>query len=128
MVENDEERRKRQNEEREDELRRIPLQEIDKAKWPRGVREIAMHETGGLGIDKDGQLYWNGTPVEIVSQRLDLTAWQNIIGGAVALFTLITALATSVQAWTAYHDWACKVHWPVATKCPAEPVLRIWSE
>jgi len=54
VVENDDERRKRQNEEREDELRRIPLQEIDKAKWPRGVREIAMHETVASGSTRMG--------------------------------------------------------------------------
>jgi hypothetical protein len=35
----------RQNKEREDELKRIPLQQIDKSKWPRDVREISSAES-----------------------------------------------------------------------------------
>ena len=31
---------------REDELRRIPLTQIDPTKWPKGVRVISMGETG----------------------------------------------------------------------------------
>ena len=67
--------------------------------------------------------YWNGKPVEIVGQRLDLTWLQTVIALSVAVFTFIAALATSVQAWTAYHEWACKVHWPVYAVCPSEPPL-----
>jgi hypothetical protein len=114
-------RREREAHEQEDELRRVPLQTIDKSKWPTNVRPIAISETGGLGIDPNGRLYWNGKPVEIVSQRLDLTWIQTAIALSVAVFTFIAALATSVQAWTAYHDWACRVGWPVATKCPPPP-------
>jgi hypothetical protein len=114
-------RREREAQEQEDELRRVPLQTIDKSKWPTNVRPIAISETGGLGIDPNGRLYWNGKPVEIVSQRLDLTWIQTAIALSVAVFTFIAALATSVQAWTAYHDWACRVGWPVATKCPPPP-------
>jgi hypothetical protein len=114
-------RREREAPEQEDELRRVPLQTIDKSKWPTNVRPIAISETGGLGIDPNGRLYWNGKPVEIVSQRLDLTWTQTAIALSVAVFTFIAALATSVQAWTAYHDWACRVGWPVATKCPPPP-------
>jgi hypothetical protein len=119
-TEDETKRREAQNREREEELRRIPPQEIDKTKWPANVREISMKETGGLGIDPNGRLYWNGKPVEIVSQRLDLTWVQTAIALLVAVFTFIAALATSVQAWTAYHDWACKVGWPVAAKCPPQ--------
>ncbi|MGE5165563.1 MAG: hypothetical protein ACM3IH_16255 [Sphingobacteriales bacterium] len=47
-------RREREAREREDELRRIPIAEIDKTKWPANVRVISMHETGGLGVDPSG--------------------------------------------------------------------------
>jgi hypothetical protein len=129
MADEEAERHKREAQERDDELRRVPLQTIDKSKWPTNVRPIAIGETSGLGIDPDGRLYWNGKPVEIIGRRLDLTKWQNFIAITVAVFTGIAALATSVQAWTAYHDWACKtqVHWPVF-KCPPESPLRIWGE
>jgi hypothetical protein len=33
-------------------------------------------------------------------------------GGLVAAATVVAALATAVQAWTAYNDWACKAGWP----------------
>jgi hypothetical protein len=114
-------RREREAQEREDEIRRIPIAEIDKTKWPANVRVISTHETGGLGVDPSGRLYWNGRPVEIVSQRLDLTKLQIGIALFVAGSTFIAAIATSVQAWTAYHDWACKVGWPVVAKCPPPP-------
>jgi hypothetical protein len=69
-------RLERENKEREDQLRRIPLQAIDASKWPHDVRPIAIAETGGLGIDGNGRLHWNGKPVEIVGRRLDLTRTQ----------------------------------------------------
>jgi hypothetical protein len=97
---------------REDELRRVPPTQIDEASWPRNVRQISLEETGGLGIDDTGRLYWNGKPVEIVSQRLDLTWAQFVIAVVVAAATVVAALATAVQAWTAYNDWACKTGWP----------------
>jgi hypothetical protein len=53
-----------------------------------------MVETEGLGIDPSGRLYWNGKPVEIVGQRLDLTRAQMGVAIAVAVFTVIAALAT----------------------------------
>jgi len=114
----EEEKTRRAREEREDELRRVPLQKIDKSKWPTNVRPVAMTEVDGLGIDPSGRLYWNGKPVEIVSQRLDLTWVQTAIALSVAIFTSIAALATAVPAWTAYNDLACKVGWHFATKCP----------
>jgi hypothetical protein len=76
----------RKNRQREDELRRVPLQKIDKSKWPSHVREISIPETAGLGIDNNGRLYWNGRPVEIIGQRLDLTWWQNIVAIGILIF------------------------------------------
>jgi len=120
MSETERERNEREARERDDALRRIPLQEIDKTKWPKEVREIALREVNGLGIDSTGRLYWNGKPVEIVGQRLDLTRPQFFVAAIVAVATVVAALATTVQAWTAYHDWACKANWPVYAKCPTE--------
>jgi hypothetical protein len=119
--------REREVQKREEEISRIPFQKINQSKWPRNVRPIAMGEADGLGIDKDGRLYWDGKPVEIISQRLDLTKAQTFIAASVAIFTLIAALATTVQAWTAYSDWACKVRWPVLATCPPEPAKTIAS-
>ena len=110
--------RKQRGRDREEELQRVPLQEIDKSKWPNGVREISMKEAGGLGIDASGRLYWNGKPVEIVGRRLDLTWSQFFVALIVAVGTVVAALATSVQAWTSYHDWACKVDLPAVIQCP----------
>jgi hypothetical protein len=108
----------RQNKEREDELRRVPHQTIDKSKWPSTVRPISTSEGDGLGIDADGRLYWNGKPVEIIGRRLDLTKNQTAIAIAVAVFTALAAVGTSVQAGVAYHDWACKTGWPAILSCP----------
>jgi hypothetical protein len=128
-TDNETKRREAQNREREEELLRVPVQNIDKSKWPTHVRPISISETGGLGIDHDRRLYWDGKPVEIISQRIDLTRTQTFIGLSVAIFTLIAALATVVQAWTAYHEWACKVGWSVLAKCPSETVIpKFWTD
>jgi hypothetical protein len=116
------ERMNRAREERAEELKRVPLQTVDKSKWPNDVRPIAMSETGGLGVDRDGRLHWDGRPVEIVGRRLDLTTMQTVVGIAVAGLTLVIALATVVQAAVAYHDWACKTGWP--TLCVSCPPVR----
>jgi len=63
----------RQTSDRAEELQRFPPQTIDRSKWPKAVRPIEMTEANGLGIDRDGRLYWNGKPVEIIGQRLDLS-------------------------------------------------------
>ena len=107
-METDAARVARLNAEREDELRHVPLQTIDKSKWPRGVRPIALKETDGLGIDNDGRLYWNGKPVEIIGRRLDLTNFQLFLAVIVALFTVIGGVGAAAQGWAAYHDWACR--------------------
>jgi hypothetical protein len=119
--ETNEERSKRiarENKEREEQLRRIPLQTIDPSKWPGNIRPIAIAETGGLGIDADGRLHWNGRPVEIVGRRLDLTTTQTVVAIAVAIFTALAAAGTLVQAAVAYQDWACKNKQPSAMACP----------
>jgi hypothetical protein len=110
--------RERKNREIEEELKRVPLQTIDKSRWPTGVRPISFSETGGLGIDRDGRLHWNGKPVEIIGQRLDLTRTQGAVAIAVAILTLVIALATVVQAAVAYHDWACRTGWLSLVACP----------
>ena len=79
-------------------------------------------EVDRLGIDRDGRLHWDGKPVEIVGQRLDLTKLQLGLAVVVALTTVVTAGATFVLGWTAYHDWACKVEWPAVVSCPKKPV------
>jgi hypothetical protein len=118
MSESEAERRERErvNREREEDLQRVPLQTIDKSTWPRNVRPISIDETDGLGIDPSGRLHWNGRPVEIIGQRLDLTRTQAAVATGL---TLLIALATVVQAGVAYHDLACKTGWRSFVACPA---------
>ena len=111
--------------ERDRQLEETPLIKIDKSKWPKGVRRIGLEELDGLGVDRDGRLYWDGKPVEIIGRRLDLTRSQFAVAVIVAIATVIAALTTTVQAWTAYHDMACQVNWPAWPACtslaPTEP-------
>jgi hypothetical protein len=112
----------RENTQREEQLRRVPLQKIDMSKWPTNVRQIALAEAGGLGIDSDGRLYWNGKPVEIVGRRLDLTSAQAVVGLVVAFFTIVGATGAAVQGWTAYHDWACRNNARPFYACPPRDI------
>jgi hypothetical protein len=110
----------RRNAEREEELNRVPVQKIDKSKWPKTVRPISMGEVDGLGIDLEGRLHWNGKPVEIIGRRIDLTWGQFWLAVAVAWFTAVGAIAASAQGWVAYHDWACRNKQPSLLACPAK--------
>jgi hypothetical protein len=115
----------RENKEREEQLRRIPFQKIDKSKWPQDVRPIALGEADGLGIDASGRLYWNGKPVEIVGRRIDLTTTQTGIAISVAIFTALAAAGTLVQAAVTYHDWACKTGRPAIVSCTLLPTVKV---
>jgi hypothetical protein len=95
---------------REDELRDIPLWKANKQTWPAGVREIGMEETDCLGVDRRGNLYWDGKPVEV--RHFWLTRWQRVGAVIVTLSALIVAIAAVTQAWVAYEDWACRAGWP----------------
>jgi hypothetical protein len=72
-VETEEERirREQKNAEREDELKRIPLQTIDTSRWPRYVRPIAMGKrTVSASITTAG---CSGTASPSKSSVVDLT-------------------------------------------------------
>jgi hypothetical protein len=50
---------------REEELREVPLWTANKERWPPGVRGIGTEEMDCLGVDRRGNLYWDGKPVEV---------------------------------------------------------------
>jgi hypothetical protein len=86
--------------------------------WPKDVRRVSLEQLDHLGVDSQQRLYWDGKRIKT---GLDLT-WPQTIGGLIiAVATVLAALGSCIQGWTAYHEWACKVHWPVAAKCPSEP-------
>jgi hypothetical protein len=99
---------------REDEFREVPLWNANKEKWPPGVREIAVEEQDCLGIDRYGNLYWDGKAVEARHLWLSLllTRWQQVGAVIVVISVLIGAIGAATQGWVAYEDWACRAGWP----------------
>lgn len=65
-------------------------------KWPRGVREITFDETSRLGVDNDGNLYWDGKLIEI-RKVIDLNWWQNIIAAATASGVLLSGISALLR-------------------------------
>jgi len=70
---------------------------------PQEITSIFSHTTGegatgDLGIDKDGNLYWNQKKV-VTQQRLTLGRWVNISIVAGGLSTIVIAL---VSIWEAF--------------------------
>jgi hypothetical protein len=98
----------------EDELREVPVWRANKETWPPGVREIRVEEADCLGIDRHGNLYWDGKPVEVKHFWLSLllTRWQQVGAVIVVVSALIGALGGATQGWVGYEDWACRAGWP----------------
>ena len=103
---------------REQELKEVPLRPANKAAWPKGIRSISYDEADALGVDAKGELYWHGKPVEI-RRPLDLTWWQKLGAIIVAIATVFAALGAVAQGFTAYNEWACKVSWK-SVACPLQ--------
>ena len=97
---------------REDEFREVPLWKADKERWPPGVREIAIEEQDCLGIDRYGNLYWDGRPIEVRYFWLTLTRWQQVGAVILVVSALLGAIGAATIGWVAYADWACRAGWP----------------
>ena len=96
---------------REDELREVPLWRANKESWPAGVRTIGLDVEGDcLGIDRRGNLYWDGKPVEV--RHFWLTRWQKVGAVIIVVSALIGAIGAAAQGWVAYDDWACRAGLP----------------
>jgi hypothetical protein len=92
----------------EDDLKEVPTWKA--AAWPAGVREIGRDELNCLGIDRHGNLYWDGKPIEV--RHFWLTRWQKVGAVIIAVSVLIGAIGAAAQGWVAYEDWACRAGLP----------------
>ena len=91
--------------------------------WDQSLRPISIDGLSLFALDDKGNLYWDGQSVEI-RKRVSLT-WPQTIGAfLVGLFAIAGGLGGAVQGATAYHEWACKVGWPVLVACPMEGMTR----
>ena len=79
-------------------------------RFERRIRRNGPDEVDGIGVDAEGDLYWQGKRVQ-TRARLDLNWRQTLYAVIIAIFTVIGGCGAAVQGWTAYHDWACKVGW-----------------
>jgi hypothetical protein len=78
---------------REEELKEVPLWTANKDSWPPGVRTISMdQEMDCLGVDRHGNLYWDGKPVEV--RHFSLTGWQAFWASVIAGFAAAGAFGT----------------------------------
>lgn len=84
------------NRQRADELKRVPIHETDKSKWPKNVRPVAVEELDVIGVDKNGLLYWDGKPI---IQKVFLGGfWEFLFAALVAVSTFGTFLIELYQA------------------------------
>jgi hypothetical protein len=66
--------------------------------WPSDVWTIGVDRLDLLGVDEEGNLYWDGKPIEI-RRPLSLTAWQRIGAVVLAVSALVAAGAAVVSAY-----------------------------
>jgi hypothetical protein len=91
-----------ENEKRERELQRIPAVAVNHSEWPKHVRRVGMNETGALGIDAKGALYWHGKPIQIREHKL-----QRLERFLVFVVALSAMIGVSLQVW----EWGCRLNW-----------------
>jgi hypothetical protein len=98
---------------REAEFKEVPLWRANKQAWPPGVRSIGIiDEIDCMGIDRRGNLYWDGKPLEVGKQQLVLTRCQKFWAVVLALFVVAGAIGSCTQGVVSYHNWACSMGWP----------------
>ena len=80
-------------EEWDQKLREVPLRKMDPKDWPKGIRPVTLDEEG-LGVDRDGRLYWQLKPVamQVKLRPVELTL------AALATLATIAQAVTSVIA------------------------------
>lgn len=90
---------------------RHPAQSIEPSKphWPEKVKPIGLDGLEYLGVDRDGQLYWDGKLVD-VGRRIDLSRWQIAFGVASLVAASIASGSAAISAWADLHDMqACPI-------------------
>ena len=96
------------NEQRNEELRLVPPWVANKP-WPKGIRTVAVEELDVLGVDRQGNLYWDGHPIEIREVSLKWPERSLAIAGI-----LVAIVAVIIQSW----QWGRDLTWVAATWCP----------
>lgn len=86
----------------------------------RNVHAVNAMDLTRLSIDNDGRLYWDGKPVE-VRRRLMMSRGQILGVSLIAVFIVVGAISSVLQATATVHEWSCRIG--LATQCtaPADP-------
>lgn len=77
--------------------------------WPTGILPISLDGLGYLGVGPDGQIYWDGKPIE-VRKSFTLTWYQRLGAILVTLSALIAAIAAGVSAYADLEMLRCSLH------------------
>lgn len=80
------------NENWERKLQEVPVRKIAPEAWPVGIRPVTLDEEG-LGVDKDGALYWHLKPV---AMRIKLRWLELGLAFAVTTATIVQAIVAVI--------------------------------
>jgi hypothetical protein len=84
-------------------LKQIPPKDPAPASWPPGIRQITINESGALGVDRNGDLYWHGKQVEI-KRPIVLSRWQTIGAFLISVATVSMAATDAVRFYQEQHE------------------------
>ncbi len=98
------------------------------------VRPVSAMDLARMSIDNNGQLYWDGKPVE-VRRKFTMSRGQLIGVALIAFFIVGGAISSTIQAAATVHAWACQAGWasgclaadpmPVGSIAPAQPDIPL---
>jgi len=73
-------------------LRDVPPQIADPTSWPSSVRPISINEMNGLGVGKDGLIFWHGKPIQI-RRVLELRKYELFLATVATVGALLQGIA-----------------------------------
>lgn len=85
-------------EEWEEKKREVPVRPTSPKDWPKGIRPVTLDEQG-LGVDREGNLYWQLKPVAMKVKLRWIELTLAVLATAATIAQAATAMADLIHKW-----------------------------
>lgn len=82
----------REREDWERRLKEIPPKKAERATWASHIRGLSIDEMNGFGVDKPGNIYWHGYPIQ-VRRKIELRWYELVLATLATTGALMQGIA-----------------------------------